>query len=411
MSAVPTSLMRPSLDSILSRAHLSVAWIAIAMAGLTLTIAGLFALRAYSEQNLHLVARSMSYTVEAALVFDDALAAEEALALIGSREDVAAAYVRDSKGRPFAAWSRSTDNATYKVEQVLTIWMMHKSLETPIVRNDREIGTIRVVPHNRRLLQFLLTGLACILVCLGISIAAALYLARRMQASITGPLHDLARVAHKVRRDRTFELRAASTEIAELNALNEDFNALMDELEVWQMHLQKENASLSYQASHDSLTDLPNRAFLETALNTEIAAAKLTGHRIAVLFLDCDHFKEINDSFGHAAGDQVLIAMSKRIKQQLREGDLVARLGGDEFAVLLKPLRSSADIRRVANKIIDSMSEPIALSSGDSILASVSIGAAVFPDHAHDAVSMLNAADKAMYRAKQKQHGSYQLVD
>lgn len=411
MSSLPITLVRPSLDSMLSKAHLSAALIAIAMASLTLTITGLFALRAYSEQNLQLVARSMSYTVEAALVFGDGGAAEEALAVIANKEDIAGAYVTDSKGREFAAWSRSADNAKYKLEQVLTSWMMHESLDVPIMHNNSVIGSIRVVPHNRSLLQFLLTGLACVLVCLGISIAAALYFAQRMRTSITGPLHDLARVAHRVRRDRSFELRVPPTKIAELNELNDDFNALLDELEVWQMHLQKENASLSYQASHDSLTDLPNRAFLETALNREIANARLTGHRIAILFLDCDRFKEINDSFGHAAGDRVLTTMSKRIKEQLREGDLVARLGGDEFAILLKPLRSSGDIMSVANKIIDNMSTPIALPGGDSIVASVSIGAAVFPDHAHDAVSMLNAADKAMYRAKQKQHGSYLLAD
>lgn len=411
MSAVMATPVRPSLDRVLSKAHLSVALIAVVIAGMTLTIAGLFTLRAYSDQNLLLVARSMSYTVEAAVVFNDPIAAQEALALIGSKEDVDRVYVSDRHGKLFASWSRSTHDAKYKLEQVLTTWLLHESLSLPITHNDVVIGSIRLIPHSRGLLQFLLTGLACVLVCLGISTLVALHLAQRMQKSITRPLRDLVQVAHRVRRDRSFELRVPPTEIAELNELNDDFNALLDELETWQTHLQKENASLSHQANHDSLTGLSNRAFLEAELNRAILEAKFAGNRVGILFLDCDNFKEINDNFGHAAGDQVLVTMAARITGQLREGDLVARLGGDEFAVLLRPLRSSSDAMLIAGKIADQMSTPIQLPTGGSIVASMSIGAAVFPDHAHDPASILEAADEAMYRAKQRQRGSYQLAE
>ncbi|WP_083439128.1 diguanylate cyclase domain-containing protein [Herbaspirillum autotrophicum] len=401
---------RPTLDNVLRRAHLSVALIAVVTAGITLTAAGLFAVRVYSEQNLRLVARSMSYTVEAAVVFSDAVAAREALVLIGANEDIDEAEVRDIHDKILAQWKRPKVGARYQLEHALGAWIMPASLSFPIIHGDSEIGQIRLTPHSRGLLQFLLTGLACVLVCLLVSTMVAVRLSRRMETGITGPLRNLAEIAHRVRRDRSFELRVPPAEIAELNQLNDDFNALLDELEAWQNHLQKENASLSHRANHDSLTGLSNRAFLETELERAVAEASLSGSRVAVLFLDSDRFKEINDTYGHASGDEVLVTIAARIKAQLREGDLVARLGGDEFAILLKPLRSSNDAVVIADKIIEDMHNPIPLPTGTTIVTSLTIGVAVFPDHACDPAALLGAADEAMYRAKQTRRGTRQTA-
>ncbi|MDC8758381.1 diguanylate cyclase domain-containing protein [Janthinobacterium fluminis] len=410
MSRRQQQATRPSLDSVLRRAHLSVSLIAIVTAGLTLTIAALVALRLYSDQNLRLVARSMSYTVEAAVVFNDALAAQEALALIGVNEDIDHAQVSDSRGVVLAQWQRPRGGARYQVEHVLTGWIMPASLSFPINHNDAAIGTIRLVPHSRGLLQFLVSGLAGVLGCLLLSIAVAVRLSRRMEAALTAPLRNLAETAHRVRRERAFGLRVPPAGIAEINQINDDFNALLDELEAWQSHLQKENASLSHRANHDSLTGLSNRALLDAELQRAIADARLTAGRAAILFLDSDRFKHINDTHGHAAGDQVLVTVAARIKRQLREGDLVARLGGDEFAILLRPLRHSADAEHIADKIIDEMRAPIELPGGGGIVTSLSIGVAVFPDHAGDAAALVGAADEAMYRAKQLQRGTRQVA-
>ncbi|MNG08636.1 putative diguanylate cyclase YfiN [compost metagenome] len=128
--------------------------------------------------------------------------------------------------------------------------------------------------------------------------------------------------------------------------------------------------------------------------------------RVAVLFLDSDRFKEINDNFGHAAGDAVLVAVAKRVRAQLREEDLVARLGGDEFAVLLAPLHKTEDAERIAEKIIASMEAPILLPGDHQALTSLSIGIAVYPDHGVTPGTLLNAADEAMYQAKRLARGA-----
>ena len=411
-SMPPQSARKPrrTLDSVLRRAHLSVSLIAVLAAGLTLTAVALLALRVYSDQNLRLVARSMSYTVEGAVVFGDALVAKEALALIGVNEDIDQAQVSDKAGKVLARWERGEHGTRYYIERALTGWMLPDSLTLPVMRNNQAIGSLTLVPHSRSLLPFLLSGLSCLLACLVLSLVVAVRLSRRMETEITSPLRHLAETAHRVRRDRSFELRVPPANIAELNQLNDDFNALLDELEAWQSHLQKEHASLSHRANHDSLTGLSNRAFMEAELERAILEARIGNGKVAVLFLDSDRFKYINDTFGHASGDHVLVTIAARIKQQLREGDLVARLGGDEFAILLKPLRNSSDAMHIADNIIAAMAQAIELPTGNSIVSSLTIGVAVFPDHAIDAVSLVGAADEAMYRAKQAQRGTRQVA-
>lgn len=130
-----------------------------------------------------------------------------------------------------------------------------------------------------------------------------------------------------------------------------------------------------------------------------------------MLFLDSDNFKEVNDNFGHAAGDEVLISVATRVRAQLRENDLVARLGGDEFAVLLAPLHAHEDARRIAEKIAASMKLPIRLSEGQIIVTSLSIGIAYFPDDGGNPSDLLNAADAAMYQAKRNLRGQGQMAE
>jgi len=174
--------------------------------------------------------------------------------------------------------------------------------------------------------------------------------------------------------------------------------------------LEDANRKLATLSITDGLTGLSNRAFMEAELERAILEARIGNGKVAVLFLDSDRFKYINDTFGHASGDRVLVTIAARIKQQLREGDLVARLGGDEFAILLKPLRNSSDAMHIADNIITAMAQAIELPTGNSIVTSLTIGVAVFPDHAIDAVSLVGAADEAMYRAKQAQRGTRQVA-
>jgi diguanylate cyclase (GGDEF)-like protein len=188
--------------------------------------------------------------------------------------------------------------------------------------------------------------------------------------------------------------------IVELDSFGSDFNALLDELDSRHAYLQSENEFLAHQANHDSLTGLPNRGFFERRLTRAMEYAKKREEQVAVLFLDSDRFKNINDKFGHLAGDNVLVAAAKRMRSQLREDDLVARIGGDEFAILLWPIQKIKDAERIVQKISSAMDKPIKIADGIEIVVSFSIGIAVYPDDGDTVESLINVSDTAMYRSK-----------
>jgi len=402
---------QPTLRSVIGRGHLILALVAVTLASVSLTLLGVLALRVYAEHNLHLIARSINYTVEAAVVFNDRAAATEALSLIASTEEVAQAQVFDANGRLLAQWLRPDTGMLSRVELQLAHSLLEQPISQPIVHQGRTIGSIHLTGHGGSLLRFLLSGLAGILICTVLSAWVAVHLARRLLQGITGPLHSLAAVAHAARIERDFDRRVPRAQIAELDSLGNDFNALLEEMQAWQNHLQSENETLAHQASHDSLTGLPNRAFFEGRLIRALRSAAKVNERVAVLFLDSDRFKDINDNFGHAAGDAVLVAVAERVRAQLRENDLVARLGGDEFAILLAPLHKLEDAQRIADKIIASMDQPIPLPGNTQVVTSLSIGIAVYPDHGATPGTLLNAADAAMYQAKRLSQGGQQTAE
>lgn len=154
-----------------------------------------------------------------------------------------------------------------------------------------------------------------------------------------------------------------------------------------------------HMAQHDSLTRLPNRRLFDELSKLAIATAKREGVSRAVLFIDIDGFKQINDSLGHSAGDQVLIAIAERLLERVRESDIVARFGGDEFVVLLTENSDVAGARRVASQIIDVISEPFDIGS-DTARVGASIGIALYPDHGAGIEALLKKSDAAMYLAK-----------
>ncbi len=161
-------------------------------------------------------------------------------------------------------------------------------------------------------------------------------------------------------------------------------------------------------ATHDVLTGLPNRLLLDDRLNTAIATAAREGRQVAVLFIDFDHFKRINDTLGHAVGDTLLREASQRLNRVIRRQDTLARIGGDEFVVLLNGLRAAVDAGHVAGKILQALAHPFVLE-GHRVVANASIGISLFPGDAADAASLLRHADSAMYAAKSQGRRSWQF--
>jgi diguanylate cyclase (GGDEF)-like protein/PAS domain S-box-containing protein len=160
------------------------------------------------------------------------------------------------------------------------------------------------------------------------------------------------------------------------------------------------------QANFDALTGLPNRRMLRDRLDQEIKKAQRSSGTLALLFIDLDRFKEVNDILGHHVGDELLIEASRRLEHCVRESDTIGRLGGDEFTVLVSQLHRMADVQRLANTIIEKLAEPYQL--GDEwVTSSASIGIAVYPDDATQSAQLLQYADQAMYAAKGQGGGRF----
>jgi diguanylate cyclase (GGDEF)-like protein/PAS domain S-box-containing protein len=208
-----------------------------------------------------------------------------------------------------------------------------------------------------------------------------------------GDTHWRAQYRVLGRSERVFEsdanlVRSASGAVTQLVLVSRDITE-RKEMEAYVLH----------QSFHDSLTGLPNRLLLLDRLSQATVHRERLHAQVAVLFMDLDHFKEVNDSLGHAAGDRLLQVVSERLVASVREGDTVARVGGDEFVVMLVELHQLADAALVAEKIISTVSAACQIE-GSELHITPSIGMAIFPDNGGDPDTLLRNADIAMYHAK-----------
>lgn len=169
-----------------------------------------------------------------------------------------------------------------------------------------------------------------------------------------------------------------------------------------------EVSHFEYLAHHDSLTGLPNRILFDERLTAAIALAHRHGNALAVLYIDLDGFKQINDTLGHGCGDQLLQQVAVRLGQCIRESDAVARLGGDEFVILLNDLSGQRSAEDVARKILRLLRTPYYLSAQETVI-SASIGIALFPEHGTNKTTLLEKADAAMYKAKSGSHRDFRI--
>ncbi|MBL8710081.1 MAG: EAL domain-containing protein [Rhodospirillaceae bacterium] len=173
--------------------------------------------------------------------------------------------------------------------------------------------------------------------------------------------------------------------------------------------IKQSESQLIHLAHHDPLTNLPNRLLLSSRLSHAVARAHRTGAIGAVLFLDLDRFKNVNDSLGHPAGDELLLAVAKRLGSRIRESDTLARLGGDEFVVLAEDIAEPAQVASLAQSLIDQFERPFHLTGGHEVYIGTSIGISLFPEDGAHADEIIKHADAALYRAKEEGRGIYRF--
>ena len=228
---------------------------------------------------------------------------------------------------------------------------------------------------------------------------------------------SLGVVAYVLARSTAFNLASlqraqqAAAKLAEANRQLDEINQRQEQVIAQRtQELRESLQNLKDLAMYDNLTGLPNRLLLYDRLRQAILVCQRDQARFAVLFVDLDDFKEVNDTYGHDIGDQFLVTVAWLFKGIVRESDTIARLGGDEFVLILRDAQSARSVERVAGEIVQSFSQPILV--GDlSIRVSVSIGIGLFPDHATEPETLIQKADAAMYAVKRAAKNSYRFSE
>jgi len=390
----------PTIRDVLGRVHLRLILFAVLLAAASLMLSGGLVIRTYAQRNLDLVARTVAYTVEPAVVFGNHEAIVKGIDSVAAGGAVRLVEVRNHAGHILAHWQNPNRELPDWLLQQGNDLLWPQPTVVPLMQSGKLIGEVRLLGNPEGLLRFTLAGAIIALCTLAITVIAARILARRLQSHVIAPLEQVAEVAHAVRTQRAFDHRVPEAGIAEIDQFGHNFNALLAELQGWHAGLKSENAELARRATHDALTGLGNRVLFEQTLGDAIGNSVRSGTSFAVLYLDVDNFKDINDRHGHECGDSALIAVAERLRQSIRHVDHAFRLGGDEFAVVLAPFYNRAHVDAVSARIDKAMERPFRLPNGLFATATLSIGVAVYPDDGVSPQDLLRRADAEMYLRK-----------
>jgi len=375
-----------------------------------------FYLRNDLLQDTQVLGRGLSEDCAVAMVFDDRQAASSTLNTLAAISHVAGASLFDNNHHIYAEFHNPTARylTSGKLKYAQNMFhgyafsVTHLDVYEPVIYEGERLGQLMIrvdlaKVHNV-LMRYVWIGLAVVVFC---SLFAFL-LANKLQRLISEPIKSLALSMQTVSKDKNYSYRVEKISQDELGSLFDGFNEMLVQIEQRDIELLKNEKNLNYLAYHDALTKLPNRLLFQDRLEHSLARARREKTQLAVLFIDLDRFKNVNDSLGHDAGDEVLRIIAARLDGMVRNADTLARLGGDEFVVILEPVNKQSDARRYVEKMLDAISQPVN-ANGHKLHMKASVGISIFPDNGNDIESLMKTADIAMYKAKEKGHNLFQF--
>lgn len=328
---------------------------------------------------------------------------------VSEQPDVVYCVITSPEGATLSSYIDATDPLV-KRHQALTGSPDTLKLLQELDGQDELVNLKFPITHDGRLLGHFLVGLSregvqsefrrqltikmLVLAAVVLFLSAAIYAVFRF--NVLHPIQQLIAASRNVGSGQHAAVEVKSSD--ELGLLAKAFNAMAE-------GVKQEQAKLHRQANFDVLTSLPNRLMAFDRINMEINRAKRSAQRFAVMFIDLDDFKGVNDSLGHAVGDRLLVAIGARLQTAMRDADTVARLGGDEFLVLASDVAGEVQVEKIAERLLDTVAEPLELN-GRKVVAHCSIGIALYPDNGEDVETLMANADNAMYQAKAKQQGA-----
>lgn len=343
-----------------------------------------------------------------ALAEGDPATAQHLLESVASDHGIVEAQVFDPRGEPLMRYARAPEDADEF--DAVGLHFSSRSFSRPLVWQGRPVGSLNVLVSYADVEMRVVYLLFYSLLAFAFAVTIAVLSARLVQKIVSQPLLKLHRLTQNVRATGNYGLRARVQGRDEIGQLGQAINEMLTQIEQRDVMLEKQVAQRTlelkrlaeefrYRALHDTLTGLPNRALLTEEFHRAVAHAARVNKHFALLLLDLDNFKTINDTLGHEAGDEVLKAVAQRIRAALRAEDIICRLGGDEFVVLIEDLDNDSQIHTVGRSLLSALAEPL-WTQGKPFALGLSIGVSIYPQHGASLDELKDNADSAMYSAK-----------
>jgi len=355
----------------------------------------------------------LAKNIAPAVLFNDSKNIKESLESLNYEKRVKQAFAMDEKWKLLGSYSRdnSSTNAILsslnsKTSQFWDGWNLYTV--SSITIDNKDIGSLILVTSMSEFIMHIVKEAFFILLFITFGVVLAYKYHTILSREILTPISKLNESTNIIIETKALTARVGVYNNDEIGELAKNFNVMLDKLYQSHDELNKQKNLLAYKAHHDELTGLPNRALFNDRLEFALIKASRKQSVVAVFFLDLDRFKDINDTYGHDAGDKVLKIFAQRLKESIRAEDTLARMGGDEFMIIIEDHVNPNTSEVVAQKIVDAMKKPIELES-ESIKLSTSIGIALYDKDAQESHELIKNADLAMYDAKQSGRDNFKF--
>lgn len=391
-----------SLQSLFKRSQLAIFALTFSICTIIFVVVSTYTMNTYAKQSLNILAEALSERIQPAMVFNDRMTMQQILNDYTTQYSIRSIQVLDPSNQEIAS-SKQVVQSFQSTQGILDHLFFQQPIQISIQHNQQYYGSIVVYGSSQSLLDFFFKILIGLCLAIILILFALLWSVRSTYQYLMQSIRPLVSTAREISEYKAYQLRLPHSNIKELQQLNDVFNELLDKIQASTQKLRAENDVLAHQALHDQLTQLPNRHyFYQTLLSIFEQPAP---HSTALFFIDNNNFKEINDQYGHLAGDAVLQEMARRLKDRLRQDDFIARLGGDEFAILIRNINKTEHLAKISENLLQCCEQPLQFEQYE-IRFSFSIGIAS-TEQAHSPEDLITAADSAMYKAKTLQQGWY----
>lgn len=370
-----------------------------------------------SRERLSALGDIIGADVAAKMTLGGNRAVTESLAVLKADSSIKQVFVLNEQNQVIAYYNQNTDLAPNELQQSLKSLRskirqqfieLSPGAESPVIRNGIRLGTILIEQNEHIIIKKIsdTTGISAVILLFALGLSYLL--AGRFQRIVTEPVTVMATIMREVSYTKDYSKRVPSFNTDEIDQLAKCFNEMLSEIEQRDEDLLDRQNQLHHMANFDSLTGLPNRVLFSDRLEQALRHAARTGEKLAVLFIDLDDFKMVNDAYGHRTGDQLLLETTTRLAAITRTGDTLGRLGGDEFTIILQDVKTAENALLVARKHINNLFHHY-LIDNRQLFVSASIGVAIYPEHGTTMEALVKNADAAMYQAKEKGKNSVEL--